>query len=47
MLKHDPKEKDCKNKNIHTDHKGHLIYRESNSGMANYKDIENGIHSAE
>ncbi|XP_029675928.1 uncharacterized protein LOC115243249 [Formica exsecta] len=30
VLEHDPRNTECKNKNIHADHKEHLVYREDN-----------------
>ncbi|MBA8755553.1 hypothetical protein OZD68_04655 [Wolbachia endosymbiont of Drosophila bicornuta] len=35
VLEHDP-EKVCENKNIHADHKEHLVYREDNNGTTKY-----------
>nr|WP_264378142.1 MULTISPECIES: hypothetical protein [unclassified Wolbachia] len=39
VLEHDP-EKVCENKNIHADHKEHLVYREDNNGTTKYTSYE-------
>nr|WP_265043246.1 hypothetical protein [Wolbachia endosymbiont (group A) of Scambus nigricans] len=39
VLEHDP-EKVCENKNIHADHKEHLVYREDNDGTTKYTSYE-------
>jgi hypothetical protein len=44
VLEHDPENKTCENKNIHTDHKEHLVCCEDNEGTTkytSYKEIEN------
>ena len=44
VLEHDPENKTCENKNIHTDHKEHLVRCEDNGGTTkytSYKEIEN------
>ncbi|BET31869.1 MULTISPECIES: hypothetical protein [Wolbachia] len=40
VLEHDP-EKVCENKNIHADHKEHLVYREDNGSIKKYEEKEN------
>ncbi|MCA4774470.1 hypothetical protein IHO13_04580 [Wolbachia endosymbiont of Mansonella perstans] len=44
VLEHDPGNKTCENKNIHTNHKEHLVRCEDNEGTTkytSYKEIEN------
>ncbi|MDE5059230.1 hypothetical protein OZD66_05355, partial [Wolbachia endosymbiont of Drosophila baimaii] len=46
VLEHDP-EKVCENKNIHADHKEHLVYREDNNGIAFLIIVRTGHRKAE
>lgn len=41
VLEHDPQNTECKSKNIHTDHKEHLVYHEDNGSKKNYEEKEN------
>lgn len=40
VLEHDPQNTECKSKNIHADHKEHLVYREDNNGTTKYTSYE-------
>ncbi|WP_265036968.1 fungal specific transcription factor domain-containing protein [Wolbachia endosymbiont (group A) of Anomoia purmunda] len=40
VLEHDPQNTECKSKNIHADHKEHLVYREDNDGTTKYTSYE-------
>ncbi|WP_425386039.1 alpha/beta hydrolase family protein [Wolbachia endosymbiont (group A) of Barypeithes pellucidus] len=41
VLEHDPQNKECKSKNIHADHKEHLVYHEDNGSIKKYEEKEN------
>lgn len=41
VLEHDPRNTECKNKNIHADHKEHLVYHEDNGSIKKYEEKEN------
>ncbi|WP_255359849.1 hypothetical protein [Wolbachia endosymbiont of Laodelphax striatellus] len=40
VLEHDPQDTECKSKNIHADHKEHLVYREDNNDITKYTSYE-------
>lgn len=40
VLEHDPQNTECKSKNIHADHKEHLVYREDNDDITKYTSYE-------
>ncbi|MFP3024213.1 hypothetical protein [Wolbachia endosymbiont (group A) of Pogonocherus hispidulus] len=41
VLEHDPQNTECKSKNIHADHKEHLVYHEDNGSIKKYEEKEN------
>ncbi|WP_338406837.1 MULTISPECIES: hypothetical protein [unclassified Wolbachia] len=41
VLEHDPQNTECKSKNIHADHKEHLVYREDNDNVIKCEEKEN------
>ncbi|MFP3015747.1 MAG: hypothetical protein ACEY3B_05605 [Wolbachia sp.] len=41
VLEHDPRNTESKNKNIHADHKEHLVYHEDNGTIKKYEEKEN------
>ncbi len=40
VLEHDPQNTECKSKNIHADHKEHLIHRQDNGSATRYEEEE-------